>query len=168
MKGGLLVKKKVKKKGPKKSLSKPLPIRRLETVMIQPNETERINWLKNVNCVAMVDLLGTTEKTTKVDFEQLRQGNDLATIWWFIAHLCKIDPELKVSGISDSLVLARWDFTKLLPMLVALFQISFLTRGFRVRAGIEIGNAYGVDSFHHDLSPFIKEHNLTNLVIPQY
>lgn len=103
--------------------------------------------LPTMTAVAFVDLLGTVSATSASaigSIPSLRQGNAIETIWQFLGDICQIDPCLRVSGGSDSLFLFRQDFRQLLPLVVALFQISCLTRGFRIRGGIEIGNVYGL------------------------
>ncbi len=136
-------------------------------MMINSSDTFRGKIIDNA-CVAYVDMLGTTEKTKVVDEEMFRQGRDLSTVWWFLAHIAKTDEQLSISGVSDSLLMIRHDFEKLVPLLIALFQISFITRGFRIRAGVEIGSVYGPDDFHDDFIPFIKENELTNITVPKY
>lgn len=135
-----------------------------KTEVTKMSEEELI--LQTANAVAYIDLLGTTEATSNESAsEQISHGNKLRTIWGFLADICKIEPQIEVSGISDSLVIFRQDFTKLLPLVVALFQISCLTRGFRIRAGIEIGNVYGSGSH---LGKKLTEGTIKNMIVPQY
>lgn len=129
-----------------------------------PRELLRAH-LPQMTAVAFIDLLGTTKATSQIGLEQVIHGNSLETIWNFLGDLCQVYPGIQVSGISDSLVIFRQDFSKLLPMIVALFQICCLTRGFRIRGGLEIGNVFGVG---RELERRVRQGAIPNMIIPQY
>jgi hypothetical protein len=126
---------------------KPRAIQREENKM---GETPRkgLDPLRTAITVAYIDILGTKDATYNAlvsdekIWKMFDKGLEISTVFNFVEILCECDKSIYATTFSDSILLINSNFTELMPYIMTLFQISCLIREFRIRAGIEIGNAY--------------------------
>ena len=108
--------------------------------IITPEEREE--FIQTMNTVLFIDLLGVTE-ATKVTASPsvITPLVDLEFLWdTYLRNLADIYPEVTIFGGSDSIIIVGGNYHEMFKIAAWIFQICWIVRRVKMRAGIDVGN----------------------------
>jgi len=108
--------------------------------IITPEEREE--FILTMNTVLFVDLLGVTEATkATASTSVITPLVDLEFLWdTYLRNLADVYPEITVYGGSDSIIIVGGNYHEMFKIAAWIFQICWVVRRIKMRAGIDIGN----------------------------
>ncbi|MBN2754462.1 MAG: hypothetical protein JXR81_06285 [Candidatus Goldbacteria bacterium] len=108
--------------------------------VITPEEKE--DFILTMNTVLFIDLLGVTEATKiTASTSVITPLVDLEFLWdTYLRNLAEIYPEITIYGGSDSIIIVGGNYHEVFKIAAWIFQICWVVRRVKMRAGIDIGN----------------------------
>jgi hypothetical protein len=108
--------------------------------MVEPEDRE--NFILGMNTVLFIDLLGVTKATKMTADPSITTPlTDLEFLWdTYLENLAEVYSEITIFGGSDSIIIVGQNYHEMFKVAAWIFQICWIVRGAKMRAGLDIGN----------------------------
>jgi hypothetical protein len=108
--------------------------------IITPEDRE--DFILTMSTVLFIDLLGVTEATkVTASTSVITPLVDLEFLWdTYLRNLAEVYPEITIYGGSDSIIIVGGNYHEIIKIAAWIFQICWVVRRVKMRAGIDIGN----------------------------